>query len=352
MKKIILLLFVYIVSSAAYAANSWLTDQLVAYYPFEYNTNDQSDYANHGIANGNISYTAGAVGRGLKLNGVNSVGGTRDPDYVLVPNTSSLQFHNQMTLSYWVKIDGRSRQTSENCTGDIVGGIYGSVIGKSGDRNGFSVSETEFTSDFGIDIFGGVGHKQTASKLASSAFGKFRFVTYVVSHNLTEVYIDGVLIRSEASNVDFSTANNEDMYIGVQRNGAGEGGCAQFWYPLDGVVDELRLYSRKLSATEIRVLYQCENLSVATCNSYQDIDKILEVATRKYSHLFEPRRETFAIIGYWAQYYPGTNTYLGSQNGRFYGYSIERWGGMIDFGSINDLLGEINSTGTVTLRGL
>ena len=334
-----------------------LTDQLVAYYPFEENADDQSGFANDGVANGQVSYVSAAIGNGLKLDGVNSIGGTSQPSFIWVPNSSSLQFTGALTLSYWVRFDGNQRQTSADCSGDIVDGVYGTVLAMSGDRNGFYASESESSSDFGINAFNG-GHQQSIGGL-DSALGVFRFVTYTILDDNIMLYVDGVLQSSESATLNFETSNRKDLYIGVQIN---EGtGCAKYWYPLDGVIDELRIYSKALSATEVGALYQlanpvapipvspdpidpvvgarpsCDGLTAKTCESYEKVNKILDWASDTYPEFLEKGVETIPLQGYWARSYAGGSVYLGSADGQVFGIGGALGSGMY-FGELDELL--------------
>lgn len=75
-----------------------LVDGLVAYYPFDGNANDQSGNNNHGIENGGIQYQPGVSGKAIKFDGVD--------DYIRVPSSSSLNPVNQLSISFWVKVEG------------------------------------------------------------------------------------------------------------------------------------------------------------------------------------------------------------------------------------------------------
>jgi hypothetical protein len=61
------------------------------------------------------------------------------------------------------------------------------------------------------------------------------------------LYIDGVLARSGTSQISYDT---HDLYLGADEN---NGSLA---LPFDGVLDDLRVYSRALSLQEIAALAQ------------------------------------------------------------------------------------------------
>ena len=85
-------------------ARADLNDGLVAYYPFDGNSNDYSIYKNHGILQGAINggpkSTAGFTGKpntAYLFDGVD--------DYIRVPDSEELNPVNQLTISFWVRVD-------------------------------------------------------------------------------------------------------------------------------------------------------------------------------------------------------------------------------------------------------
>jgi murein DD-endopeptidase MepM/ murein hydrolase activator NlpD len=225
---------------------------LVAYYPFDGDANDASGNGNHGMLNGDPRFVSAVKGMGLKLGGVHSPGGTVNPDYVLVKNSPSLQFTDRMTVSYFVMIDGTQAQTSADCSGRSINEIYGNVLGKSGDRTGFYFRELDTISEFGIDSFNGVFFMK--SDQLPSLFNTFRHIAYTISDNTVRLYIDGVLKNTMTSTVPLDRANAQDMYIGVQNNEIAA--CLKYWYPLEGIIDELRIYNRALNDAEVSQLFE------------------------------------------------------------------------------------------------
>lgn len=228
---------------------------LVAYYPFDGDANDASGNGNNGMLNGDARFVSAIKGMGLKLGGVHSPGGTTNPDYVLVKNSPSLQFTDSMTVSYFVMIDGTQAQTNADCSGSLVNAIYGTVLGKSGDRTGFYCSERDTSDEFGIDPNTG-GYSMGSGPLPS-LFNNYRHVVYTIGDNTINLYIDGVLKNTMTASVSFDKANTQDMYIGVQNDESGA--CLKYWYPLEGIIDELRIYNRVLNKAEVSQLFKDES---------------------------------------------------------------------------------------------
>ncbi len=227
-----------------------ITDGLVAYFPFENDAQDVSGNFNHGLINGNVKFVISAIGKGAKFNGINSQGGNQNPDYIRVPSSETLKFHNSLTVSYWIHIDGNQVQTAANCSGAVVYGIGGTILGKSGDRNGFVFGESENDSSFMINPYQrGVGLSSKSGELPS-AYKAFRHIAYTIDGNTISQYVNGVLVNKGNGSVDFSSSNSRDMYIGTSYNRGGA--CLDYWFQFDGIIDEVRIYNRALSQSEIQ----------------------------------------------------------------------------------------------------
>ena len=88
----------------------------------------------------------------------------------------------------------------------------------------------------------------------------FRHITYTLSGTSIKIFVNGQLVKTTTgSNVDFRVPNQRNMYIGVQFNGQPYmlgGACLPYWGQLNGVIDELRIYNRALSDSEVKALYQ------------------------------------------------------------------------------------------------
>jgi len=251
-KMLFILTILFIIININICSFADISDGLVAYYKFEDNVEDSSGFGNHGVKNGNIQYVNAVIGKGIKFFGVNSEGGTSNPDYIMIKNSDSLKFNDAFSVSYFSKIDGDQTQTSENCSGDIIDGIYGTVLGKSGDRSGFYFVESEFRTGFGINPYQS-GKGLSSEELSSSIYKTFRHTAYVINWNNIKIYVNGMLVKESDGVVDFAIGNSNDLYLGVQQNSTGA--CFPFWYPLNGVVDELRIYNRPLSDTEVMQIY-------------------------------------------------------------------------------------------------
>ncbi len=68
-----------------------------------------------------------------------------------------------------------------------------------------------------------------------------------------------------------------------------------------------------------------------------DIDALFDWAENTYPEYFSSHAESQKIEGYYARYYPDTNIYLGSKDGRVYAYGAV-FGGLLDAGGLEEWL--------------
>jgi len=239
--------------ATATAPQSATGSGLVAYYPFDGDLEDASGNANDGTASGAVSFTLGRIGQAVKLGGVDNVG------YIRVPNSPSLAIADELTWMCDVRVDSSFGQTSQNCSGYAVAGAPQCILAKRGDRSGLwanvylSSGTRTLKASFGANSYTstGIGVESTFPY----AIATWVHLAFVYSSGLVIEYADGVEVaRRIYSPTDFSAANAADLYIGIQQNNASEACSGQgpnWWYPLNGAIDDLRIYNRALSPSEV-----------------------------------------------------------------------------------------------------
>ena len=214
---------------------------LVAYYPFNGNANDESGNANNGTdLVGGVSFITGKYGQAAKF------GGYSTPGNIRVPNSTSLQFTTGASFVYWVRLDnaagmdgwGRSSANGNQC-----------VFAKSHDRSGITnnmgyTSQNKLYSGLGSSNGGGVGSK--VQGISGYAIGNWIHIAYSCSSTSNTLYVNGVQDSTTNTPLNFSTSNTQDLYFGKY---------SDYWYPLNGALDEMRIYNRPLNLTEIQQLY-------------------------------------------------------------------------------------------------
>jgi hypothetical protein len=186
---------------------------LVAHYPFEGNANDVVGGHNATISGGIVSYTTGKVGQAIVLDGVDDYAGTTE---------SLLSDRPAFTLAGWV--------SPRNPRGSRIG-----LFGQN--------DAVEFGFDGGNLYIWTAGGGSTAAgwNLLDTMW---HHVAAVASGTGLRLYIDGQLASSGGS----TTSNYGTSTFGFNMGGGGVYDADGNW--LAGKIDEVRVYSRALSAAE------------------------------------------------------------------------------------------------------
>ncbi len=210
------------------------TDNLVAYYPFSNNVNDESGYGNHGTASGTTptSDRFGSTNSAYSFDGLN--------DYISITSTSTNNFSSSSAISISVWIKPGDIQTS----GDRM------IIGKSNYSsttnylfrlrpNGYLRWEYKNYSDTNSDAL-----------IANNWY--HLVVNSVNSTGVKKMFINGNLIthQTATSSGAFGTVTNHltigaAYYFGTT--------WSEFF---KGCIDDVRIYNRVLSDSEVIGLYK------------------------------------------------------------------------------------------------
>ncbi|MBF0240667.1 MAG: DUF1566 domain-containing protein [SAR324 cluster bacterium] len=221
-----------------------LTQGLAAYYPFNDNANDESGNSNHGTVNNSVTFVDGKVGKSAKFGGFDSSG------YIQIPNSSSLQFSSEASFSFWLKVNDSWGQTNSGCSGAKVDNAPQTIFSKSGDRVGFDI-KTVIDSNQKHGFWHTENDTGKGSVNSEILMGNWIHMTIIIGNNGTKFYQNGSLILQNSTVTTFSLANSEDIYMGIMR---GKNSCLTWWYPMNGELDEFRIYNRALSTAEIQLL--------------------------------------------------------------------------------------------------
>jgi len=193
---------------------------LVAFYPFENDANDSSGNGLHGTIVGDPVFVQGPTGYGMALDFT--------ADYVDCGNSPLFDITEQITVAAWVNI--RS-----------VPGEWRAVISK-GDA-AWRISTNAATQGLHFGFEDGTRGWQAANAKTVLALSEWHHVcaTYDKT-NGARIYIDG---RLDGTNADKQgiTLSTYNVYIGENAQQAG-----RFW---DGLIDEVVIYNRALSAAEV-----------------------------------------------------------------------------------------------------
>jgi glucose/arabinose dehydrogenase/PKD repeat protein len=208
--------------TATYKAEASLPGLVLA-YGFEETSgataNDASPAKNNGTVNGATGTASGKFGRALSFDGTN--------DRVDVPDAASLDLTNGMTLEAWVKpttnSGWRTALLKERGTNDLVYALYTS--------NGSKPRAENFT-----------GVENTAAGTAALALNAWTHLASTYDGTNLRFYVNGTLVTTKATSGAMpNTANPLRI-----------GGNAVWGEYFAGLIDEVRVYNRALSATELK----------------------------------------------------------------------------------------------------
>jgi hypothetical protein len=243
LKNILLLTGIILATGVATAG---LNDGLMAYYPFNGNANDASGNANNGTTHGEVALTQDHNG---KTNSAYFFDGI--DDYISVPDAPSLHPYDQLTISLWVRSDKND--------------FWIPILHKGGQQDGtdcylnreYSVFVQPSWSVGGIEInsSGDVSPCEIYTNTSPITTGRWYFFTGVVDLHNHEVnaYLDGVLQGKITAPDNVIRSNSNELRIGQSEETA--------YPPFNGIIDEIRIYNRALSATEIQKLYSISFLT-------------------------------------------------------------------------------------------
>lgn len=191
---------------------------LVGYWNFDGNVTDQSGAGNHGSLQG-ASYTNDsplAGGQALDFNA--------NTEHVLVSSGASLN-STIFTVSFYMKDRGQ-------------GGNVNRLMSRQSDR-----------FELGIDkVFGsnGLAYNSPAhgwnTTTSVPPLNTWQHVAYVVTNSTITIYVDGAVVHGP---INFSAAPSGFFHIGNRHNNV-EG--------FNGLMDEVAMWNRALSATEVASL--------------------------------------------------------------------------------------------------
>ena len=230
MKKLIVIvmcmILVTVLGSTSFAD---LNNGLVAYFPFNGNANDLSGNGHNGTVFGAVLTTDrfGNANSAYSFDGVN--------DYIDLSNTAGLNFTSGgFTLAAWVKF------TADNNDDAIIGKHI------NGYWNGYFLGAGNIGGPANVFNFY-VSNDPRSITTETYNDGNYHFVAGSYDGAYQYLYVDGVL-KSSRQNT-YTTTNNINISIG--RHSAQSDIYGGYF---SGVIDDVRIYNRSLSASEIQQL--------------------------------------------------------------------------------------------------
>ncbi len=226
------------------------TNGLVAYYPFNGNANDASGNGNNGTLNGGVTFQNDRFGNQSKSCNFNGDG------FIEIPSLLNIQY-NPTTYSAWIRAsslvtDIRPLGAGVSIVGrDLCGqGIQGQLVVWHNPNVSINQQLDFYTGGSGVAFN------------YSVPLNQWIHVVFSWDQNDTmKLYVNGQLIQSTYSSSSGFLSNGMPPF----RIGSGAGNCTNnsigrsFW---KGDIDEVTIYNRALSQSEITGLY---NAGTNTC---------------------------------------------------------------------------------------
>jgi len=232
LSKVYLFVLVLELAVSGYS-QTFITNGLVAYYPFNGNARDASGNGNNGTVYGATLTTDrfGFATNAYLFNGVN--------DYIQVGDTPTLTMTNFLTISAWIKPGSASgAQMIVNKEGQYwlatIDGVLVCALA--------SASSTVFY--------------EYASAFQVTASSEWSQVVMDFNQGALALWVNGISITNFNVNnqIGSVSAVGHDFRIGARQQTQL---ASNEWF--DGSIGDVRIYNRALSDTEIQQLYQRES---------------------------------------------------------------------------------------------
>jgi hypothetical protein len=220
-----------------------LNDGLVGYWNFEEGSgttvHDLSGNGHDATFTGSPQWVSGKGQYALQFDG--------NDDYIEIPNTSSLNLQSAFTLSAWVKYTANESNyehaifSKHNC----------------GTGNGFALE-----TYLGKPMFFLVGSRVVPTSSYNDGEWHYIVGTYTYDNATASLYIDGDFICSGI--ISYNSTNSVNWRIAASTpNG---------YYPclFNGTIDEVRIYDRALSASEVAALDNVSQVTVSGTVTLED----------------------------------------------------------------------------------
>ena len=205
---------------------------LVGYWPFDGNASDMSGNENHGTVNGATLGTDrfGQIGMAYDFDGVD--------DFIDAGNNLVLNLPSSLSISLWVR-DPR-----------------GAILSKGAEPETFSIISKGSGIDKFIDFYreesnGGNRYLKPNSPFSFTAWHNIHVVD---DNHQMKIYIDGTQLPITLNSDSWDAGvDNSNLKIGLDGGSLSE---AQSYGFFSGSIDDVRIYNRALSSSEVFSLYQ------------------------------------------------------------------------------------------------
>lgn len=227
---------VFVLSSVVFGG---LEDSLVAYYPFDGDAADHSGNGNDGIIH-NVDLVEGISGQAYSFRGVGNWGGTAHSSYIEIDGSGS---YNTYTVSMWARI-------GPNLIGQGI--MFSDAHGAGAQSHGrpdIGIREGKY-----FIIGGGSGSGKATSLLTGYNDDQWDHVVGTVNAttNTVQLYVNGEFQRAVSTKPAYPLILNNSGSANRVDIGARSWKNVYF----KGVIDEVSIYDKVLSAEEVLEVFE------------------------------------------------------------------------------------------------
>jgi hypothetical protein len=240
---------------AVYGQATIPTIGLTAWYPFSGNAADATGHGNNGTVNG-------AVLVNDRFGNCNSAYSFNGSSYIVIPTAADVDMgaSDDFTVAFWVKT--------------AAANANGTMLSKStaGVSNGYqffsdnSIATGYCTSAGQLSFYTAAGTFEDACANGPIAddYTNWYFVTGVYDHlaNKSYLYVNG-LLQGDVGQRTGTLSTVQNLYLGCATNGS---------LFFKGLLDDIRIYKRMLTTTEITDLYNEPNPLTLGLMAYYPLD--------------------------------------------------------------------------------
>lgn len=229
-------LFLFIVGIGTTPSPVMAQTGLVAYYPFDGNANDASGNGNHGTISGGVTLTTDRFGNpnsAYHFDGINGI--------IEVPDAPILDVRVAITLAAWVYPEVNSG------VGLPIVLKYRSQIGERAYWLYAWTSGQPTGPRFRVDLPGTPGDVYSPNLLPINTWS---FVVGTYDGSSAKLYVNGSLVGSATGLSGQISDSSRPLSIGGVHENVDE------WF--SGKIDDVRVYNRALTSTEVAHLYSGE----------------------------------------------------------------------------------------------
>jgi hypothetical protein len=202
-----------------------LPDGLIAYYPFDGNAN-----AKIGTLNGTVSGATLSTGRNNESNTAYSFDGV--DDYIEF-GAGMLSGDGEFSILIWINTSS---------------GSFARILSqRNGGYNGQYIVELESDGEIEFYTYSSLTGKWIVRSSSALNDGNWHHLAFVQQDNGGKMYLNGSLDQTDNSNGKVNLLSTNKTYLGK------DGRNNSSFYT--GKVDDLKIYNRALSASEIQTLF-------------------------------------------------------------------------------------------------